>query len=117
MYDMVSPNTTPADPFPFLEQETGLLRSTAADRLTHPPVLRAVATEVWTLPFDGAGSQLSRWGAHGTACFFSGAPAPVRQGEQAGWGRTGSLESAVSFSGWNFPKRPAERQFRPESSF
>ena len=46
MCDTVSPNTTPADPFPFLEEETGLLRSTAADQLTRTSVLGAVATEV-----------------------------------------------------------------------
>lgn len=44
--DTVSPNTTPADPFVFLEEETELLRSTAAAQLTCTPVLGAVATEV-----------------------------------------------------------------------
>lgn len=46
MYDTVSSNAAPADPFPFLEQETGLLRSTAADQLTRAPALRAAATEL-----------------------------------------------------------------------
>lgn len=46
MCDTVSPKTTPADLSPFLEEETGLLRSTAADQLTHVPVLGAVAVEM-----------------------------------------------------------------------
>ena len=47
MCDTVSPNTTPVDPFPCLEEETGLLRSGAADQLVCTLVLGAVAAEVF----------------------------------------------------------------------
>lgn len=81
---MVSPNTTLVDPFPFLEEETGHLRSTAADQLTCTPVLGAVAMEVLYPAVESPGSQLSHWGVRCT----SAVPWPW-QGEQAWEGAVG----------------------------
>lgn len=90
MCDTVSPNATLVDPFPFLEEETGLLRSAAVGRLTCTLCWEQEAVEVLhpavescRFPAESPGSSLH-------SPFLQRCPARLVRGGVSGQGGGGA---------------------------